>query len=110
MENEIVSNTTTEKLDSILKSINDMKISQNKLINTVNFICDEKKNKTSSSGILSVSSKISKNIEDFFNENKLLKNTISNIEYRLFILEAKPSHITSKCILKLLIDKLEVEM
>ena len=43
MENEIVSNTTTEKLDSILKSINDMKITQNKLINTVNFIRDEKK-------------------------------------------------------------------
>ena len=55
MPNEEIAKTTSEKLDSILKSINDMKITQNKLINTVNLIREEKKNKTSSSGMLSVS-------------------------------------------------------
>lgn len=39
MQNEGVS----KKFDSILKSINDMKITQNKLINSVNLIRDEKK-------------------------------------------------------------------
>ena len=39
MQNEGVS----EKLDSILKSINNMKITQNKIINSVNLIRDEKK-------------------------------------------------------------------
>lgn len=36
---------------------------------------------------------LSKKFEDFFNENKLLVNTISNIESRLSILEARPSNI-----------------
>lgn len=106
MENEIVSNTTTEKLDSILKSINDMKITQNKLISTVNFIHDVKKKQDKEFGDIECKlHSLSKNIEDFFNENKLLKNTISNIESRLSILEAKPSHITSEEMYSEIIDR-----
>jgi len=40
--------------------------------------------------------RLSKKFEDYFNENKLLVNTISNIESRLSILEARPSNIASE--------------
>ncbi|KAF0762244.1 Uncharacterized protein FWK35_00004637 [Aphis craccivora] len=79
MQNEGVS----KKFDSILKSINDMKITQNKLINSFGDIeCKL--------------DRLSKKFEDYFNENKLLVNTISNIESRLSILEARPSNIASE--------------
>lgn len=106
MQNEVVPNTTSEKLDSIIKSINDMKNIQNKLINSVNSIRDEKKKQDKLFGdIESKLDSLTKKFEEFINENKLLLNKISNIESRLSVLEAKPSNIASEETYSEIIDR-----
>lgn len=100
------STSTTEKLDTILKSINDMKITQNKLINSVNSIRDDKRKQDKLfADIESKLDILSKKFEEFFNENKVLINTISNIESRLSVLEAKPSNIASEEIYSEIINR-----
>lgn len=86
--------TLDEKFDKIVKMINDMKSTQNKIIVSVNSIRDEKKNQDKKfKDIESKLDIISKLFDDFLNENKLLKTKIENLESKISTLEAKPASI-----------------
>ncbi|KAL5243160.1 hypothetical protein ACI65C_010570 [Semiaphis heraclei] len=81
--------STDEKLDKIMKMINDMKTTQNKLITSVNSIRDERKNQDKK--FIDIEGKldsISKQFDYFLNENKLLKTKIENLESKISTLEA----------------------
>lgn len=86
--------TLDEKFDKLVKMINDMKSTQNKIITSVNSIRDEKKNQDKKfidiEGKLDI---IPNQFDYFLNENKLLKTKIENLESKISTLEAKPASI-----------------
>lgn len=66
---DYVSISTSEKLDKIIKTINDFQITQNKLINSVNLNHDEKKKDKIFIDIQGKLDIIFKQFDNFLNDN-----------------------------------------